>query len=120
MAAFYGLSNGDVQGLRRNQSEEEQFPPDNDTVFIHRFDETTNTGVISAWDANSASFRIDGGTVTQNGTPVTFSPPSAVFSALENLQTSIDKLGGGNNDPLTTAELKNLFRVILNDLGRFD
>lgn len=110
MAAFYTDSVGVLAGLRNSAAQEQQFPIPNDALYVIRFDESTNAGLIADYGQNSNAFGVQGGTLVKNDVEATINPPSTYYEALQELPGLLVKLD--NNDPFTTAELKAALRLL--------
>lgn len=108
MASFGGDINGDIIGLRATIQQEVDSPwsSNPNAVYVWQFDETTNQGLIDAYNASPADFRLDGGTLTQNSVDVTKIAPSAVYDAFESLPALVTKMETGQT--LTNTELAKL------------
>lgn len=97
MARFDADANGAILGLKFSYQSEQsplQGVPPPGTVYQLQFDESTNAELIIAYQAASLTFAMSGGTLTQNGTPVTVNPPSPFYTAFLTSQEIMSRLGG--------------------------
>lgn len=119
MARFAAAANGDILQFIANYAEEKEGPqsplPANTSYTLH-FDEATNAGLIAAYNANSNQFRMDGGTLTQNDTPVTVNPDSLFYAAFRNRAEMLSKIHE-TNDPFTREEVARFAAVAFRSAG---
>ena len=104
MAAFRAQANGDIVQFLSTYLQEKQIVW-NQAAFPYQsqFDEATNPGLIAAWSANPAQFRMDGGTLTQNNIAVTINPPQPLYDAFLHAAEMLAK-GLSDNPPAPTAQ----------------
>lgn len=119
MALFRADANGDIiQFFSTYQSEQQNggnVPPG--TAYSLQFDEQTNPGIVSAYGANSAAFRMDGGTLTDDGVPVTINPPQQFYAAFQNAAAMLAKANSGDPHSWTTEEVDRLVAVAFRAAG---
>lgn len=118
MAAFRAQANGDIVQFMNSYQQEKQNPW-NPTLFPFQvqFDEKTNAGLISAYNANSAQFRMDGGTLTQNGIPATIFPPEPFYEAFLHAAEMLTKAKSQVQPPPTTEEMWRICAVAFRGAG---
>lgn len=119
MATIRANASGEIIQFLQTPQQEAQFgtPAPPETVYELRFDHETNSGILAAYNANSAEFALPGGTLTQSGTPATINPPGAYFEAQAALPDLLVKLDPENPDALTTAELKQALTLAFRAAG---
>jgi hypothetical protein len=119
MARFAANSDGEIiQFLATYQQEQgPNGPPPPNAAFLKQFDETTNAGIVSAYQGNSQSFSMVGGTVAQSGTPVNFNPDGIAYSGFLNYAAFVSKLKN-SQDPITRQEFAEAFGLLFRDVGR--
>lgn len=111
MATFRANAAGEILQFLATAQQEQQNPnPPAGTAYTLRFDETTNAGIVTAYNANSNTFAMPGGTLTQSGTPVTINPPGLLFEALENAAALATK-AVETNDAFTRQEVAWLIAI---------
>ena len=104
MAAFRALANGDITQFVSTYQQEKQIVWDQQQFpYQVQFDEETNAGLIAAWNTNTAQFRMDGGTLTQNGIEVTINPPHPLYDAFLHVGEMMAK-ALSDNPPAPTAQ----------------
>jgi hypothetical protein len=94
------------------------WPPFAGTVETLDFDDDTNGPLVEALVANTAPYRLSGGALTKDGTPVTIAPPGRfiqdrdqIQQALGQLDTFLESLDGGTN--LTAAQVQQAIKFLL-------
>lgn len=104
MAKFYANIAGDILRLDGSRLVERSATPPAGTAYTLQFDEETNTGLITAYQSNAAQFRMDGGTLTQNGTPATVNPDGLIYAAFRDRIALLAK-ARETTDPFTRQEV---------------
>lgn len=87
------------------------------TAYSLQFDEETNAGIVSGYNSNSAAFRMDGGTLTEDGTPVTINPPKQFYAGFQSAATMLAKANSGDPHNWTTEEIDRLMAVAFRAAG---
>lgn len=110
MARFRALANGDIVQFLGTYEQEKtvQAPPG--TTYQLQFDESTNAGLIAAYQQNGNQFRMDGGTLTQNDVPATINPDSLFYAAFRDRANMLSK-AAETADPFTREEVARILAV---------
>jgi len=117
MARFRANAAGDITQFFANYIEEKQnLVPPAGTAYELQFDELTNAGLIAAYNTNSAQFRMDGGTLTQNGIAATVNPDALFYAAFRNRADMLSKINE-TNDPFTREEVARFAAVAFRIAG---
>lgn len=117
MALFRANAAGDILQFLSTYLQEKQFAtPPAGTAYSLQFDETTNAGLIAAYNANSAQFRMDGGTLTQNDVAATINPPALFYAAFQDRAAMLAK-ANETNDPFTREEVARILAVAFRIAG---
>lgn len=90
-------------------------------VYTLHFDEVTNAGIVTAYQANPSQFTMPGGTLIQTpsgGSPAeaTINPPSPYYSAFLNAEEIMARLNGGQYAP-TQEELSQIAAAAFRGIG---
>lgn len=119
MARVRADANGDILQFLNTYQLEQQLGGNAPagTVYELQFDEETNPGIVAGYAANSAAFRMDGGTLTEDGTPVTINPPKQFYAAFQNAAVMLAKANSGDPHSWTTEEIDRLMAVAFRTAG---
>lgn len=112
MALFRSNAQGEIIQFFATYAAEKQFGGSvpSGAVYSLQFDESTNSGLVSAYNANSSQFRMDGGTLTQNDVAATINPDGLFYAAFRNRADMLSKINE-TNDPFTREEVARFAAV---------
>lgn len=120
MATVFANALGAPVAFARHREDERHFsarPHPDATQFVF-FDERTNAALLDEIVRERHRFAVAGGQLLRDGAPVVLSPPGPRRQDLAALPATLAKLTSA--DPLTMADSKLLFRVLLRAVRELD